>query len=129
MAKKKTQHFYELSVYNEARSLYASLRSSTQKMSREERYNFIIPVMNKIEGIMTTIAIATIADDKYEVLKPAVRSICEIQVTMRNLFELHLLTKKGFSSIAEHTEALRRQLVGWSKKYNGQGTGDSPESV
>ena len=129
METKKTIHFYNLAVYNEARSLYTSLRNSTQKMPREERYNFVLPIMNKIEGIMTTIALASIADEKSEVLKSAIRSICEIQVTIRNLFELHLITKKGFSSIAEHTESLRRQLVGWSNKYNGQGTGDSPESV
>ena len=121
--------FFNLAVYNEARMLYTALRNSTKKMPREERYNFVLPIMNKIEGIMTTIALANYAEVKSEILKPAIRSICEIQVTIRNLFELRLLTKKGFASIAEHTECLKRQLVGWSNKYNGQGTGETPESV
>ena len=121
--------YYTLSVYNETRRLYFELHNSTRKMPREERYAFVVPLMQQVEKIMSAIAAANEAQVKSTILEPAIETICAMQVTLRNLHELALLTKKGFSNISERTEAVKRQLKGWRKKYSGEGTGVEPESV
>lgn len=120
--------YYTLSVYNAARRLYEALKTNTQKMSRDERFAFVIPLMGKVEDIMATISFANDAEVKSTVLEPAIAEIRRMQVRFRNLQELHLITEKGFAVLSERSEAVRRQLCGWSKKY-GEGTGNKPESV
>ena len=120
---------HNLNVYNEARRLYLTIKKSTQKVPRDERYNFIMPVLDKIEDIMATILIASKMKDKTETLNSAIQTVLKIQIKMKNLYELHMLTKKGFATITYHSESLFRQLTGWKNKNNdGEGAGRTPES-
>ena len=115
--------FYLLNVYNAARKLYQSLKVNTGKMPRDDRYTHVLPMLRSVEKIMSCIAEANDEDVKTEILTPAIERVSAIQITVRNLVELNLLTKKGFSRISDNSEALKRQLKGWSKKHDGKGTG------
>lgn len=119
--------FYKLNVYNDTRRLFKAVQNSTQKMPREYRYAFVLPIMVKIEKIMTSICNANATNVKSVVLEPAINEVVSIQITTRNLYELRLITKSGFSNISERSEAVKRQLVGWSKKYNGESVEEKPE--
>lgn len=111
--------YYCLNVYDASRKLYESLKTNTGKMPRDDRYVHVLPIMKTIEGIMASIAFANDAEIKSDFLKPAIEKMERIQITFRNLYELHLLTEKGFSRLSDNSEAVLRQLKGWNKKHSG----------
>ena len=79
---------HNLNVYNEARRLYLTIKKSTQKVPRDERYNFIMPVLDKIEDIMATILIASKMKDKTETLNSAIQTVLKIQIKMKKHLRL-----------------------------------------
>lgn len=110
--------YYCLNVYDASRKLYECLKTNTRKMPRDDRYTHVLPLMKTIEGIMVSIAFANDVEIKSDFLEPAIEKMERMQITFRNLFELNLLTEKGFSRISDSSEAVLRQLKGWNKKHS-----------
>lgn len=120
--------YYLLNVYNTAIKLYHCIKTNTNKMPRDDRYIHVHPMLRNIEEIMCRIAAANDLDIKSDTLEPAIKMASAMQITTRNLYELHLITEKGFSRIADNLESLKRQLQGWCNKYNGKGAENTRES-
>ena len=120
--------FYCLAVYNALRKLYESLKTNTSKMPRDDRYTHVIPLMKVVESVMADIAFANDSEPKSVFLEPAIEKVERLQITVRNLFELHLITEKGFSRLSENSEAVLRQLKGWNNKHSKKSVQGIPES-
>ena len=120
--------FYELNVYHAASQLYLSLNKHTEKMPKKYWYAHIPGILQKIEEIMVVISFANNTKDKSSVLIPAIHDVERLQITLRNFYEVKIISKKGFASLAEASEKLLRQLRGWSNKYSGLSTEKTLES-
>lgn len=107
-------YFYSLPAYNATRLLYAEIKMHTNKTSRDERVVFVIPVMKKISDMMVNFAYMS-DDDILSFLDKNIEILKNIQINIRNWFEVKLITKKGFAAISNKSAQIMVQLVNWRK--------------
>ena len=68
----------------------------------------------KIMRVMVCIAHARLNIRVLDSLREAVDLAIEAQITLRVLVETNSLTKKDFANVSKYSDALVRQMVGWS---------------
>lgn len=105
-------YFYNLPVYNATRILYKEIKDHTNKTSRDERAAFVIPIMRKINDMMVNYAYM---DDGniISMIDKNIKTLINIQINIRNWFELKVITKKGFASISNKSAQVMKQLINW----------------
>ena len=107
-------YFYNLPVYNATRILYKEIKDHTNKTSRDERIAFVIPIMRKINDMMVNFAYM---DDNniISMIDKNIKTLINIQINIRNWFELKVITKKGFAAISNKSAQVMKQLINWKK--------------
>jgi len=112
-------YFYNLPVYNATRILYTEIKLHTNKTSRDERAAFVIPVMKKINDMMVNFAYM---DDEniISMLDKNIKILVNIQINIRNWFELKVITKKGFAAITNKSAQTMKQLMSWKKHLENE---------
>lgn len=68
----------------------------------------------KVMRVMVCIAHARLNIRVLDSLREAVDLAIETQITLRVLVETNSLTKKDFANVSKYSDALVRQMVGWS---------------
>ena len=114
----------QLPVYNKARRLYEQFEQSTQKAPINRKRGVIHDIEEQIIGLMCDISFANEQEkdrrSRLEYIARAAQSIHSIKVKVRILYDLRIVTKKGFAAIILEEENVARQLAGWEKKtYEG----------
>lgn len=108
-------NYYKLPIYNALRIFYKGIKIHTNKTSKDEREAFVIPVMQKIDEMMTNIAYLNESNEKITYIDENIDIIRKIQIKIRNWFEMGVITKKGFGSLCDDSAKVVRQFNGWKK--------------
>lgn len=108
-----------LPVYNKARLLYIQFERSTQKAPLNMKRSKIAEIECAIVELMCDISDANEQErDKrarLEYISRAIKRLHRVKVLVRVLYDLNVITKKGFGAIALAEENVARQLAGWEK--------------
>lgn len=71
-------------------------------------------VKEKLLQCMVNIAHARLNIDTVESLHRATDLALQVQIILRVMVEINAITKKDFANIAQYSENLTRQMVGWT---------------
>jgi len=110
--------FYKLGVYNTYRYLFKKIYEHTQNTPRFYKYSLVLELSNMVENQMMAIndinELEFTDNTRVEFLNNMIHEIDnKIKIRIRNLYELRLITKKGFGDLSNYTEKISRQLKGW----------------
>lgn len=77
-------NYYSLPVYNALRIFYKNIKIHTNKTSKDERAAFVIPLMSKIDEMMTNLAYLTESNEKVSYVDENIKIMREIEIKIRN---------------------------------------------
>ena len=110
---------HQLPVYNKARLLYLQLERSTQKVPLNMKRGKIAEIEGKVFDLMCDISDANEQEKdkraRLEYISQAIKRLHKVKVMVRVLYDLNVITKKGFGAIVLAEENVARQLAGWEK--------------
>ena len=110
--------FYTLPIYNKVRELYKKIEIHSNKTSKENKYTHINPIKSDIERIMLKIALAHIDTYKLDVLNDIYIEFFKLKLKIRVIYDLRIITKKGFCDILSTVGNIQAQLKGWINSQN-----------
>lgn len=105
-------------VYKAALDLDAQYCRSTKKAPQDVKYTHINRLHDTLIEIITVVAFANDTQDPKEradFISWAIDEVRKLKIRVRVLYDLHYITKKGFTAITGAEENVARQLSGWLK--------------
>lgn len=105
-------------VYKAALDLDVQYCRSTKKAPQDVKYMHINRLHDALIEIVTAIAFANETQDAQEradFISRAADDLRNMKIRVRVLYDLHYITKKGFTAISGTEENVARQLAGWQK--------------
>lgn len=113
-----------LPVYRAGYNLLLDLFKVIGNLPRDYRYTIGEDLRRQLMKILYDIYKANSTEIKADILSDACERMLELKLYVRVLRDLHVISSRSFSHLAEHEEILSRQLTGWWKKQSGGENGD-----
>jgi hypothetical protein len=109
----------KLPVYNKTRLLFIQFERSTQKVPINMKRGAISEVEHWLIEIMDTIAFANLSERDRQArllyITEAARTLQKVKVRIRTLYDLNIITKKGFDALILLEGNVDKQLTGWER--------------